>query len=566
MSSSSASKLVVGLVVNHLLREKDASFSVVLAARNASTGENFRVAMHPSDDTSGHYYDHIEFPVYASKGDEKKPLFEEVKDGTVRLSYQEKQWLNLPGVGHKVVVSKPHTEISVETTAAKKSLQLVCMVFVTTVSEDGSVVFELLAQGVVGLADALSGAIRVPVKDVENTLQGWVEFGGGAKGKDAPAHTPALEKVEPEKEADRLGSRWLLTLQNFRKRANSNASDDDLSKAVFSDFEQVDGARRLPIWAFPALARKLADVTADGLLADPAKSISLLKHWAAIAVFLQKECGVSPRKWENQTKAERDGNLLTEFLTLPFRAMIYSPDEIHRGKEHSKPRRFMTDQWVQLSSFPASPYIGFDCEDGSLLVLQIFYLLQAFVKTWKTTKEETKMGWTASDSEIKALVEIATVSTKYLPFFCLGELQTAADKYSPHAFVVLQPKSVIKKAYQDHGHAFANGSGGLDTAHEVHFTAEDTEEGALPSVLVESTSYTDGAWEKLAFDYDRAEDAFDEAYEPFVIKDLVAHWGMSGLSAAHFRRAIKPKAPVLSLRSHKIYRNIYCAITPFALG
>jgi hypothetical protein len=559
-----SSKLTVGLVVSRLLADKDEAFSVVLAARNASTGENFRVAMHPSDDTSNHYYDHIEFPVYLSKGDEKKPLYEDLKDGTARFLYQERQWMHFPGEGQKVVVSKPLTEISVESAAAKKDLQLVCMVFVKTTSSAGSVVFELLAQGVVGLAAVLKDPIRVPVKDVENQVQGWVEFGGSG-GKEAPIYKPVLEKEEPEKEADKLRSRWLLTLQNFRKRANaSGVSDEDLSRVVFSDFEQIDGARRLPIWAFPALARKLADITADGTLADPMKSITLLKHWAAIAVFLQRECGTSPRKWANQAPAERDGNLLAEFLTLPFRAMIYSPDEVHRGKENSKPKRFMTDQWVQLSNFPASPYIGFDCEDGSLLILQIFSWLQAFVKTWKTTKEETKVEWTGTDAEIKALVEIATTSTKYTPFFCLGELQTSADKYSPHAFVVLVPKATLKKAYQDHGHAFSNGSGGLDTAHEVHFAAEGEE--ALPSILVESTSYTDGAWTALAMDNEKAEEAFDNAYEPFLIKDLVAHWGMNGMSSAHFRRAVKPKAPVLALRAHKIYKDIFCAVTPFALG
>jgi len=53
----------VSLVIQRLLPKSDRAFSLVIASRDPRTGDDFEVAMHPSDDLSKHLYDHIEFPV-----------------------------------------------------------------------------------------------------------------------------------------------------------------------------------------------------------------------------------------------------------------------------------------------------------------------------------------------------------------------------------------------------------------------------------------------------------------------------------------------------------------------
>ena len=185
-------------------------------------------------------------------------------------------------------------------------------------------------------------------------------------------------------------------------------------------------------------------------------------------------------------------------------------------------------------------------------------VLYFFRHQWKTSKDSDKSQWTLSDPEIHALAGIAATSTLYCPFFCLGELQTSVDSrdravYSPHAFVVLVPKSVMKKDYKDRGHGFADDSGG-DSAPDVQFSGGDD----IPSILVESTSYTDGAWTREALEDSGAEERFREAYAPFLSEKSLP------IQKQHFRRAMKPKAPVIALRLHRIYRHIFCAITPMA--
>lgn len=595
----------VGLTIQRLLVQKDRSFSVVIASRDAHTGENFTVAMHPSDDPGNHFYDHIVFPVRTPEL--KKPLYStqygrrdslsflssqsspsssDSSSVTAHLTYQAKQWLQFPGLNDKLVLDKPVTELVLtpaEDQAIKQhDLEYVCFVFVETLSNSGAVVFELFAQGSVKASALCAGGddhktpTRVELFDVEKQSQGFVELTCAEQQHRATAKLKPIPSKDDqeyiqglaEQQIDTLRSRWILTLQGFHKRQGKDGklSDSQLNSVIFADFEQTSGGHRLPVWAFVALTRKLREVSPSGELSDPAKSIKVLKHWAAVASHLQSKQRVSPRHWDKQTKVELDANLLSEFLTLPFRAMIYSPDEVERKSDgsSSSTKRFMTDQWVQISNFPASPFICYDCEDGTLLVIQVFWWLKAFIKQWKSASDNDKLNWTSSDPEIHALAAIASTSDLYVPFFCLGELQTSVDKrnkaqYSPHAFCVLVPRSTMRKHYKDSGHAFDDGTGGLDHSMEVHFGPRVRDE-EIPSILVESTSYTDGAYTQAAMEDSVSLEQFREAYEPFVHEKH----SPSSLNRVHYRRCMKPKAPVLALRAHGIYRKIFCAITPMA--
>lgn len=148
-----------------------------------------------------------------------------------------------------------------------------------------------------------------------------------------------------------------------------------------------------------------------------------------------------------------EGELLAEMCTMMLRAMLYLPDTVRGddGKEH------VTDQWSRLLCFPELELAGYDCEDGSELVLEILHVLKTAAKL--------------THPELQRLQKL--LRDVYVPFLALGQLKTEGIECVPHAFVVL-----LDRAY----------AGFLLKGDEVY------EHDLHSSIVIESTNYTESVW------------------------------------------------------------------------
>jgi len=376
-------------------------------------------------------------------------------------------------------------------------------------------------------------------------------------------------------------------------------SRDPHSGNIFRYFntpEQRFGSKRegVPILAFTALARKILDVQKNGKLTDKELTCQTLHHWANFAYFLRCYSLTTPDP--NVSVYENDANFLGEFLTILFRGMIYSPDYVKRrtGERFSKKGNsvFIDEQWFQLCNFPELGKAAFDCEDGAGLIMTLLVLLYA------VRDSVPKVELMNSYPLLGRLVEILN---RYIPFFCIGELKTGPhpDKdYDAHAFVILLPRDAFMRGRaqlrstgvqaQIQASAITGEIREADVDRYINVMQELNEmpllldEKSPPPIIVESTTYTEGAFTQRALSDTEAFRHFVDTYQIFdvnsefyaqkhtpspVLDNLKRHKPGSDLDAEKMRkwkRFMKIRAPVRALVERNIYRNIFTAVTPFA--
>lgn len=343
-----------------------------------------------------------------------------------------------------------------------------------------------------------------------------------------------------------------------------------------------------PILAFVALSRKFVDV----LQSEDGASYPLLRHSAELLSYWAKISNVL--YLQNRAKKEpqnvRDANVLSEFLTLPFRGMVYSLDTSERKEGRTR----LTDQWIQLLNFPSLGKAFYDCEDGSLLVLQVYSMLLCITKD-KALHSVVKKNH-------PELAKVVSTAMLYQPFFAICELGSPKSEYTAHATVLLLPHSAFKKAYRDQvaEAPFVSKKAdksvvSLEVDLRVRFGASE-----VPSVIAESTTYIDGAMVPVPSPSDMAkeEDKFFDDYETFrkpywvVSRDIQSEIGIemtdsertalsefanvrrlrSTTSEDEFNaknglawvRRVRDRASIPMVVTRKVFRNVFCLMSPFA--
>lgn len=140
---------------------------------------------------------------------------------------------------------------------------------------------------------------------------------------------------------------------------------------------------------------------------------------------------------------------LVDFCTLITRPMIYVEDHAKSKND----RDTAIDQWMQLGTFPILSETGFDCEDGSALILSIIFLLKH-----------------SDVSEYPELVTLQSFAKQYTPFLTLGNLKSnGATPYVSHAYVVMMDSRWVQ--YQLEGNFSIESPTGLNHALTLESTA-----------------------------------------------------------------------------------------------
>lgn len=345
--------------------------------------------------------------------------------------------------------------------------------------------------------------------------------------------------------------------------------------------------RAAPILAFVALSRKFYEVmkSPDGsTFPFLEEAVPLLSYWAKIAEIFYVQCRPNPA---TQSLPVRRANILSEFLTLPFRGMIYSLDTVERENFRTR----LTDQWIQLLNFPSLGQAFYDCEDGSLLVLQLYSMLYNIAKQKNLYKKIEKQDAT--------LYQVIKMAMKYQAFFAICELGSENSGYTAHATVLFLPQKHFKKAYNlkvaDRPFITIKPTKNpvvtLDVEIEVKFGDKD-----VPSIIAESTTYIDGAMVPTSETSD--DEPFFTDYETFrkpswtFSKTVRENQGINisaeeektlygfanvkslkkGTSEDDFDkenglawvRRVRDRASMEMVLKRKVFRNLFCLMSPFA--
>jgi len=170
---------------------------------------------------------------------------------------------------------------------------------------------------------------------------------------------------------------------------------------------------------------------ASQIKATPRQATKLFAHLLTLA-----------DAFSHQTQRS-DGSILADMIAFPSLGWIYRNDRNRSGDK--------TDCWSSTFSFPDPWKACMDCEDGGHSALQLFMILQ-----------EVQLDDSASDR----LLHIQEHARKYRGWLAKGELSTPGDKVTLHLYLVL-----------------------LDKLWNTNTTND-----LLPSIVIESTTYSSGEW------------------------------------------------------------------------
>lgn len=239
----------------------------------------------------------------------------------------------------------------------------------------------------------------IPLIDIERKTQGTVEITGW------PARADKSEPVY--KAAPLLAQIVNQTTQAYKKLRNPVKPNDR-----FVDVQVHLGTvvRSMPLLFFALLARHMQ--------ATPQQSTAYFEHALAAATALSAD----PSDKEQ---------LLAEMVALPALAWAYRPDKTRSREE--------IDQWSSLWSYPASATVAFDCEDGTIALMQLVMVLQNVTLTEQATP---------------ALREMQTMAKRYVPWLAVNELLSSSgsakdgtgggDGYCLHCCLLLLPREGVK--------------------------------------------------------------------------------------------------------------------------
>jgi hypothetical protein len=218
-------------------------------------------------------------------------------------------------------------------------------------------------------------------------------------------------------------------------------------------------------------------------------------------------------------------NFLGEMVCWITRCLLYVADFTRgRSKTSGAVVRQLTDEWSVLADFPHLGKAGFDCEDGSGLVLAIIHLL-------KTS--------TTQYAPLQVMQEAARQLTF---FFTLGQLydgETASggDKYVAHAFVIGQDADYVDQAYFEPSRPYKKRRQGQ----------------FLPSIAIESTNWTECAWSERYWASERSKQRVS------VFKQADEFFNVSGDSK--WKRMIKTMIPSHVIQKRQVYGDVAVMIS-----
>lgn len=453
------------------------------------------------------------------------------------------------------------------------AVELVYVLYSNRENATGDETVELLAYGLhdaYTLLASLSGdapreAIRMD--DVDRAQQAVVTMDGAPyRAMNARMNrrvvqerllVPALFGVQKQTdEYAAMKQPWIELARKAQSALMKTTQRGERPKDIFSSFTSLRG-EELPIFAYLALSHKLAEITPTRRLATPAVTIPLFQHWAELAsVFVFRYPGV-----RTSNSIEEDCALLNEFLTVIFRGLLYTPDNTRRvgetGSRINPARAVLTDQWVPLLMFPTLDRVGYDCEDGALVVKQIFSVLMAL---GNSMDEDSSLLQQTTNSACKTLRRIVATAQQYTPFFTIGQLKTARDAYTPHAYVILLPTSSLIKGYT------LSGSVGSTATYDINASSWAPSAGVYPPMIVEATQWLAMPWTPAALADEDAEVNFHNAYS--VNRAFASVASSGGVDHATLMkrcaRVIKTKTPVRVVDQLKLYGEIYAMVTCFA--
>jgi hypothetical protein len=215
--------------------------------------------------------------------------------------------------------------------------------------------------------------------------------------------------------------------------------------------------------------------------------------------------------------AVKYGNVLSEMCCQHFRGLIYCRDTTRTAYSDCKP----TDLWSHLSAFPRdfasneSVSLGYDCEDGSMWVLEFLHLLR-----------HSKF-----DKQEEGLCRMQQFVNQYAPCFTIGKLgQGEGRDPVDHAYVVLFDKRFLRRQKA----AYWN------------------------TIVIESTTHSTGSWYAAACDdaekRTQERDAFDAAQQLFYVSDPDGTTVFS--NPMGMRKGVKLLAKVGVLLEKGMYGNV----------
>lgn len=197
--------------------------------------------------------------------------------------------------------------------------------------------------------------------------------------------------------------------------------------------------RAMPVLFYTLVARRMK--------ATPLQATAYFEHVTAIAMAM------------SSAPAAVDEQLLADMLTLPSLVWAYRPDKTRSLDE--------IDQWSSLWSYPPTPggVVAFDCEDGSIALMQLFLVLQS-VELIRPSK---------------SLQRLQTLARRYTPWLAVNELLSSG------------------------GSAKGGVGGGNYVLHCCLLLLPSGGSGAVP-ISIESTARCSGPWRKEGGDGTYARD------------------------------------------------------------
>jgi hypothetical protein len=365
--------------------------------------------------------------------------------------------------------------------------------------EDADVVAtKIIGHASFDLATLAQEDVTAAIKDIEGGDQGSITLKQMVGISPLNVHQPDQQVVEDSK---RLASKLVASAQ----KGYDTLTQKFKPRAVqwnLASFGSVDG--RLPILAFVYGTTRIVH--------DTKQSERFLLHLMQLA-----GCMLGRKPEEFATLKDADpvkGDWLAEMCSLYFRGQVYCRDTVLA----SKGRSMETDCWSRLNCFPADGLTAFDCEDGAEWILELLMLLKRGV------------------FESVLLRSMQTFAACFTACFALGEIDTkprdaTVDEYVPHVFVILLDKRYMQKP--------------------------SAKMAYLPAIAIESTTYTQGAWDfrrTQADEFSKEWKAYEEIMQLFFTQAMIEH-------SDRYKRVCKTTAAVAVVSTKAMYRNVFALVT-----
>lgn len=252
--------------------------------------------------------------------------------------------------------------------------------------EDHAWALEMVASGASATGD------EITLLDIASTTQAVVQVKGWPWREEKPSPTYAPHPLLAELDH--------MVREAYTRVPKGKPSD------VFVQVQVHLGlvVRSMPVLFFALLARRMQ--------ATPQQATAYFEHVLRVATALSADRG------------RDEEQLLADTIALPSLCWAYRADKTRTMDE--------IDQWSSLWAYPASRVVAFDCEDGSIALMQLFMVLQSVELVQPSA----------------ALKRMQTLAKTYKPWLAINELRTkngsakggvGGDGYVLHCCLLLLP-------------------------------------------------------------------------------------------------------------------------------